>query len=127
MSTEHHLHGAHAVRPAHGSGGHDHRRATMERAGVRVGYWECSQGVDVHRSCPSEPDPVARLIVKLAERSRVGQRVEAPWPPAAAAAFVPEPEVPCPRDHDPSRMRVYLENGRRVRRCLECRKRKRST
>ena len=62
--VEHRNH--HEKATAYGTSGHTHHRRRMEQDGVAVGYWACEK---VNWApCPDEPDPFARLLVKLAER-----------------------------------------------------------
>jgi RNase P subunit RPR2 len=62
---EHHLH--RVTRPAHATGGHQHHRAVLSDGSVKVSFWRCASGAAPLHACPSEPDPLARLIVKVAE------------------------------------------------------------
>jgi hypothetical protein len=66
---EHHLH--RVTRPAHATGGHQHHRATLSDGSVKVSFWRCASGTAPLHACPSEPDPLARLIVKVAEAAAV--------------------------------------------------------
>jgi hypothetical protein len=51
---------------AFGTGPHNHHRGRLERDGAAVGYSVCMMGTGPLRACPDEPDPEARLLVKLA-------------------------------------------------------------
>ena len=61
---------------AFGTGGHTHHRRILERGGQRVAFWACER--NDWGPCPDEPDPEARLLVKLAERRRPVERTEEP-------------------------------------------------
>ena len=52
---------------AYGTGNHNHHRGRLERDGAAVGYSRCDLGTGPLRACPDEPDPLERLLVKLAE------------------------------------------------------------
>jgi len=99
--VEHRNH--HEKATAYGTGGHTHHRRRMEQDGVAVGYWACEKvGWD---PCPDEPDPFARLLVKLAER------------------VVPVKETSEPRSvcetHPEERWKLYSVRAGWV--CLDCR------
>lgn len=49
---------------AFGTSGHTHHRRILERGGQRVAFWACER--NGWGPCPDEPDPEARLLVKLA-------------------------------------------------------------
>ena len=49
---------------AFGTSGHTHHRRILERGGQRVAFWSCER--NDWGPCPDEPDPEARLLVKLA-------------------------------------------------------------
>jgi hypothetical protein len=51
---------------AAGTGPHNHHRGRLERDGAAVGYSVCDLGTGPLRACPDEPDPLERLLVKLA-------------------------------------------------------------
>jgi hypothetical protein len=69
---EHHLH--RVTRPAHATGGHQHHRATLSDGSVKVSFWRCASGTAPLHACPEEPDPLARLIVKVAEARAAAAR-----------------------------------------------------
>ena len=117
MTGEHALVGVMRMRTTSGTGEHAHHRATLTQAGVSVGYWRCDLGTAHPLSaCPDDPDPVERLIIK-ASRSTT---------PIPESVVPPSGEKPCPRNHDPDRMRIYWTSrpdrvGRtRTRQCLAC-------
>ena len=88
---------------AFGTSGHTHHRRILERGGQRVAFWSCER--NGWGPCPDEPDPEARLLVKLAERR---------------GATTTSPRPFCDR-HAPDKVRVY--SGNRL--CLDCRSEKR--
>ena len=61
---------------AYGTSGHTHHRRILERGGQKVAFWACER--NGWGPCPDEPDPEARLLVKLAERRRPVERAEEP-------------------------------------------------
>jgi hypothetical protein len=69
---EHHLH--RVTRPAHATGGHQHHRGVLRDGSVMVSYWTCASGTPPLHACPSEPDPRAALIVKVAEAAAAASR-----------------------------------------------------
>lgn len=80
---------------AYGTGNHNHHRGRLERDGAAVGYSRCDLGTGPLRACPDEPDPEARLLVKLAERRRPVERAEEPRSlRQPAKGWLPCPTVP---------------------------------
>jgi hypothetical protein len=96
---------------AYGTGNHNHHRGRLERDGAAVGYSRCDLGTGPLRACPDEPDPLERLLVKLATAR--GRRDAAP---------VAEHRPVCDR-HDRTRWRLYSERAGWL--CLDCRSEKR--
>jgi hypothetical protein len=74
---------------AFGTSGHTHHRRILERGGQRVAFWSCER--NGWGPCPDEPDPEARLLVKLATKTADAARL---------AEARPEPGDPCPNGHD---------------------------
>jgi hypothetical protein len=80
---------------AAGTGPHNHHRGRLERDGAAVGYSVCMMGTGPLRACPDEPDPLERLLVKLAERRRPVERAEEPRSlREPAKGWLPCPTVP---------------------------------
>ena len=78
---------------AYGTSGHTHHRRILERGGQRVAFWACER--NGWGPCPDEPDPEARLLVKLAERRRPVERAEEPRSlREPAKGWLPCPTVP---------------------------------
>lgn len=94
---------------AFGTSGHTHHRRILERGGQKVAFWACER--NGWGPCPDEPDPEARLLVKLATAR--GRRDAAP---------VAEHRPVCDR-HDRTRWRLYSERAGWL--CLDCRSEKR--
>lgn len=65
MNPEHEHRNHHAATHAAGTSGHNHHRRVMEQAGIRVQFWRCDLAAG--GPCPDEPDPLARLLVRIAE------------------------------------------------------------
>lgn len=94
---------------AYGTSGHTHHRRILERGGQKVAFWACER--NGWGPCPDEPDPLERLLVKLATAR--GRRDAAP-----VAGHRPV----CDR-HDRTRWRLYSERAGWL--CLDCRSEKR--
>ena len=78
---------------AFGTSGHTHHRRILERGGQKVAFWACER--NGWGPCPDEPDPEARLLVKLAERRRPVERAEEPRSlRQPAKGWLPCPTVP---------------------------------
>ena len=90
----------HASHTAYGTSQHRHHRATIEAGGHRQSYWRCDLGTAPLHACPSDPDPMERLLVKVA---KARQRDEPSGTPVCSI-------------HAVDRQRTY--NGKRM--CLGC-------